>query len=210
MIKIMPLAAHVVATATDPKLVLATWGLVLATFLLFLASIVPAVGQFRDWSNKKKAIASTVIPVLHATRNHMLEIRSGLLSTDYMAQDTVAGIHGLVDRTRRHTAELEDSPGLSLDQRLELYVLLSHLGFLQIRLSVVASGDPNKESVVSIEEQFRQAIIQVQAALLSLDRLDNFFARSRRGTFTDEMIARVEHDNDEAEKQLVDIRRQTS
>jgi hypothetical protein len=104
--------------------------------------------------------------------------------------------------------ELEDLPGLSLNQRLEMFVLLGHLRFTVIHLSVVASGDPHHESKITSEEHLRQAIIEVQASILSLDRLDRMFVKFRQGTFTDEMSARTIKDRDVAEKQLVNIRRE--
>jgi hypothetical protein len=201
------LTVHAAASSTDSQLVMATWGLVLATALLFLSSIVPAIGQFRDWSGKKKAIASTVIPVLHATRSHMEEVRDELLSINYTEQDKIETTYGIMRAIIDQTSELEDLPNLSLDQRLELFVLQNHLRSVSIHLSFTIGEDPELKSSLTPEEQFRRAVVQVQASFLSLDRLDRFFARFRRKTFTDEMTSRGDKDNDVAEKQLVDIRR---
>lgn len=44
----------------EDQLVLATWGLVVATLLLFLfaAGAIPAIAQFREWRERKNSLAS--------------------------------------------------------------------------------------------------------------------------------------------------------
>ena len=68
-----------------------------------------------------------------------------------------------------------------------------------------------KVSVISDEERLRESVVYCQAILLSLDRLEHLFggvSKKYRGrTFTEETFARSSEDYDEAEKQLVDIRR---
>ena len=202
------LAVHAAASATDSQLVMATWGLVLATFLLFLASIVPAVGQFRDWSGKKKSIASTVIPVLHGARRRTEEIRDELLSTDCGQEEKNQLTYDMAINNKNYLSKLDDMPGLTLDQRLEISVFRNHLGIIGARMSFVAYGDPDNESDLSAEEHLRAATISAQAALISLDRLDRLFTRFRKGIYTDLMLSRMNSDEDAAEKQLVDIRRE--
>lgn len=108
--------------------------------------------------------------------------------------------------------KIENREGLSLDQRLEIYILNQQMGVLSFHLSWLYSpGELDEQSIISDEERLRQSIVYCQAALLSLDRLERLFVgvpRKYRGrTFTEEMFARSSQDRVEAEKQLVDIRR---
>jgi hypothetical protein len=114
---------------------------------------------------------------------------------------------------RSDLKKLENHENLSLDQRLEIYVLGSQVVVLRFHLSWLCSpGDPEvEESAVSDEQRLRESIIYCQATLLSLDRLDRLFVGVRKKyhgrTFTEEMLARSSQDFDQAEKKLVDIRR---
>jgi hypothetical protein len=198
----------------ESQLVEATWGLVAATSLLFLASVVPAVGQFISWSNRKKSLASDLIPTLHRIRKRATDMRSALLSlTSPVSSDDIMPIENDASSMRDDLKKIENHENLSLGQRLEIYVLSSQMPTLGFHLSWLYSpGDPDEEqSIISDEERLRQSIIICQAALLSLDRLDRLFAGVRKKyqgrTFTEEMFARNSQDRDEAEKQLVDIRR---
>jgi hypothetical protein len=201
------LAVHAAANSTDSQLIMATWGLVLATFLLFLASIVPAVGQFRDWSGKKKAVASTVIPLLHAARSNTTWLLDELLSTDTSEKENNEHLYNAAVNHSHFYSKLDDIPGLSLDQRLEMTILRRQLGAIGSAMSFVAHGDPDNESDLSAEEHLRRATIFAKATLISMDRADRLFTRFRKGSYADEMMSYFDKDFDEAEKQLVDIRR---
>ena len=198
----------------ESQLVEATWGLVAATSLLFLASVVPAVGQFVSWSNSKKSLASDLIPVLHGMRTRATSMRSQLLSLTWpVSSENIVPLENDANYLRSEFKKLENYENLSLDQRLEIYVLGSQIVVLRFHLSWLCSpGDPEEEeSAISDEQRLRESIIYCQAALLSLDRLDQLFVGVRKKyhgrTFTEEMLARSSQDFDQAEKQLVDIRR---
>ena len=187
----------------ESQLVEATWGLVAATSLLFLASAVPAVGQFVSWSNKKKSLASDLIPVLHVMRTRATNMRSELLSlTSPVSSDEIVSLENDANYMRSDLKKLENHENLSLDQRLEIYVLGSQVVVLRFHLSWLCSpGDPEvEESAVSDEQRLRESIIYCQATLLSLDRLDRLFVGVRKKyhgrTFTQEMLARSSQDFD--------------
>ena len=192
----------------EGQLVTATWGLVAATSLLFLAAAIPAVGEFVRWVTRKKALGATIIPTLHAGRAHLLEIRSMMLESTFSDKDAIELLFAMSVNARRPLGQLEDSEGLSLDQILEFYVLNSQLGVLVSRLSLIIDTE---EAASSPEENYRQSLVSVQAALISLERLDRLLGSTKRKyggrTFTDEYTRRYDVDRDEAEKQLIDLRR---
>lgn len=147
-------------------------------------------------------------------RTRATDMRSALLSlTSPVSPDDIVSIANDASFMRDDLKKIENHEALSLDQRLEIYVLNLQMPSLGFHLSWFYSpGDPGEEqSSISDEERLRRSIICCQAVLLSLDRLDRLFVGVRkkyRGrTFTEEMFARSSHDRDEAEKQLVDIRR---
>ncbi|MEU6573985.1 hypothetical protein [Streptomyces sp. NPDC046805] len=200
----------------EEPLVLATWGLVVATLLLFCAGLVPAVGQFREWRGRKNALASALLPELHGTRTQAIDIRNTLIAMKANAQlEDVAHVYYDVERLCERIEGIQGHAALSIDQRLELYVLKSHLNLLGLQLSLIASEDEELRQMAletaSIEERLRKSLIAAQASLLCLDRVDHLFVEVKKKyggrTFTEEMMARVELDSDSAEKKLVDVRR---
>ncbi|WP_382465490.1 hypothetical protein ACFIN9_18780 [Streptomyces noursei] len=200
----------------EEPIVLATWGLVVATLLLFGAGLVPAVGQFREWRERKKALASALLPELHGTRTQAIDIRNTLIGVKANAQlGGIAHLYYDVERLCERIEGIQGHAGLSIDQRLELYVLNSHFNLLGLQLSLIANEDEEIRNMAledaSIEERLRNSLIAAQAAFLCLDRVDHLFVevKKRYGgrTFTEEMMARVEMDSDGAEKKLVDVRR---
>lgn len=200
----------------DSQLVDATWGLVVATALLFLATSVPAVVQLNERRNQRRALASQLIPSLHGMRSHAAEARSALLKMDSSTSpEEIARVYFEIEPACDQIESLQSHRGLSIDQRLELYVLGGHLQLLGLHLSLLGSEDEELRASVladqSQEEILRKAAIRAQAALVSLDRVDRLFIEVKKKyggrTFTEEMIRRTESDSDIAEKDLVDVRR---
>ncbi|MCX4621434.1 hypothetical protein [Streptomyces albogriseolus] len=201
------------------SLILATWGLVLATLLLFAANLVPALGQFREWRERERSLASVLLPDLHGTRTQATDVRDTLLRLKSDAPlEEITHIYYMVEQLCERAERVQDHVGLSIDQRLELYVLNSHLNLLGLQLSLIASEDENLRQMAledaSIEERLRKSANAAQASIICLDRVDRLFVEVRkkyRGrTFTEEMLQRVELDSDNAEKALVDVRREIS
>ncbi|MGW3497982.1 hypothetical protein [Streptomyces sp. NPDC001020] len=199
----------------DP-IVLATWGLVVATLLLFGAGVIPAVGQFREWRDRKKSLASALLPELHGTRTQATDIRDTLVNLKADAPlKEIAHLYYGVEQLCERVEGIQGHAGLSIDQRLELYVLSSHLNLLGLQLSLIASEDEELRNMAlsesSVEGRLRISAIAAQAALLCLDRVDHLFIEVKKKyggrTFTEEMMARVQADSDNAEKRLVDVRR---
>jgi hypothetical protein len=197
--------------AGDDPLVYATWGLVVATLLLFLAALIPALGQFLDWVNRKKSRESEVIPILHGIRTNIDDIGNRLLLLGPEAPlEDVANIYYDVESLCESTKMLQDRNGLSLSQRLELYVMGSHLNLLGLVLSLIASDNRKWRKMVlketTLEARIRESAIRARAVLLSLDRLDQLFTGVRKRyhgrTFTEEMIARTSGDVDQAKRDL--------
>ena len=96
----------------------------------------------------------------------------------------------------------------------DIYPRLCSCLALRFNLSLLYSPEDPDNSTMSDEGRLRESLIYCQAALRCLDRLDRLFLGVRRKyhgrTFTEEMFARSSQDFDEAEKQLVDIRRGTA
>ncbi|MFE3641887.1 hypothetical protein ACFXOM_12905 [Streptomyces sp. NPDC059169] len=208
------------------QLVLATWGLFVATALLFVVTAIPAIGQFLDWRNKKRALASSMLPVLHGIKNQVSDLRDMLLRLEGNQGDIELydALHSHVEGLCDRVAAVQDEDGVSIEQRLELYVLSSHLNFMGLQLALLSEqggasggdeqgdeqGDTEMADLLSEEERGRRAVASAQASLVSLDRLDRLFAgigrRSKGRTFTEEMMRRVEGDTLQAQKDLVDLR----
>ena len=200
----------------EDQLVLATWGLVLATLLLFIAAAIPAIGQFREWQHRKHALASALLPRLHGTRTQATEIRDFLIEMKADAPlEEITNLFYHVEDLCDRVGEIQDHRGLSIDQRLEVYILGSHLNLLGLQLSLIANEDEEVRQVAlqsaSIEERLRRSLVEAQATLPCLDRIDRLFVEVKRKyggrTFTEEMMARMDADSDSAEKALVDMRR---
>ncbi|MFG2477349.1 hypothetical protein [Streptomyces fagopyri] len=200
----------------EDQLVLATWGLVVATLLLFCAGAVPAIGQFREWQDRKKSLASALLPELHGTRTQATDIRNTLVNLKANSPlEEIAHLYYGVEQLCERVESIQGHAGLSIDQRLELYVLSSHLNLLGLQLSLIANEDEEIQQIAlegsSIEERLRKSAIAAQAVILCLDRVDHLFLEVKKKyggrTFTEEMLTRVQVDFDSAEKALVDVRR---
>lgn len=197
----------------DSALTQVTWGLVIATALVFSASLVPAASQIVDWRNKKRSRASVVVPILHGARTKLEDISSSLSRLDANSSvEEFATVFYDLEPLSEQIKELENRPGLSLDQRLEVIVLSSHLAFLGPDLSMLGSKHAYMRAaaveLMTLEQRITRDVIQVNAALLSLDRLENLFKEVRRRyhgkTFTEEMMARTMKDTDDAERRLAE------
>ncbi|MFF0064193.1 hypothetical protein ACFYRC_22075 [Streptomyces sp. NPDC005279] len=200
----------------EDQLVLATWGLVVATLLLFAAGVIPAIAQFREWRERKNSLASALLPQLHGTRTQTADVRDTLLSLKADApMEEIAHLYYSVERICERIEGIQGHVALSIDQRLELYVLNSHLNLLGLQLSLIGNEDEEIRNMAledaSIEERLRISVIAAEASLLCMDRVDHLFVEVKRKyggrTFTEEMMARVQDDSDSAEKRLVDARR---
>ncbi|MFK0122426.1 hypothetical protein ACIQSP_03835 [Streptomyces nigra] len=201
----------------ENSLILAAWGLVLATLLLFGASLIPALGQFREWRERERSLASILLPELHGTRTHATDLRDTILRLKADAPlDEITHVYYTVEQLCERVERVQSHDGLSIDQRLELYILSSHLNLLGLQISLIANEDENIRRMAledaSIEERLRKSANAVQATIICLDRVDRLFVEVRRKyqgrTFTEEMLQRVELDSDNAEKALVDVRRE--
>lgn len=129
--------------------------------------------------------------------------------------EEIAHLYYSVERICERIEGIQGHVALSIDQRLELYVLNSHLNLLGLQLSLIGNEDEEIRNMAledaSIEERLRISVIAAEASLLCLDRVDHLFVEVKRKyggrTFTEEMVARVQDDSDSAEKRLVDVRR---
>ncbi|MYU11777.1 hypothetical protein GTZ78_13990 [Streptomyces sp. SID8361] len=198
------------------SLIVATWGLVLATLLLFIASLVPALGKVREWREQGRSLASVLLPELHGTRTQVTDVRDTLLRLKADGSlEEVTHTYYVVEQVCERIEGVQRHVGLSIDQRLELYVLSSHLNLLGLQLSLIANEDENIRQMAledaSVEERLRKSVNAAQAAIICLDRVERLFVEVRKKyggrTFTEEMLQRVEVDSDNAEKALVDVRR---
>jgi hypothetical protein len=197
----------------DSPLTQATWGLVIATALVFLASLVPATSQIADRRYRKRTRASEVVPILHGARTKIEDISSSLSRLDANSSvEEFAALYYDLEPLTEQIKELENRPGLSVDQRLEVIVLGSHLNLLGLDLSLLGNRHATLRAMVvenmTLEQRITHDVIQANAALLSLDRLEHLFKEIRRrfhgNTFTEEMIARTMKDTDDAERQLAE------
>ena len=63
----------------DP-VAIATWGLVVATGLLVLASIIPVFNGFQDRRRAREVLAAQVIPNMHLLKSRLIGAKDRILS----------------------------------------------------------------------------------------------------------------------------------
>ena len=192
------------------QLVLATWGLVVATCLLFLTSVIPAIGQFTEWSRRRKALFSDLIPILHGIKARLSRLLTFLIDPsdvpDYSVDDCIYDVKDISKRTQ----ELAARKNLTLSQRIEANVLATHATILFIHFGELTSSRSPEAlgSTISEIERMDRARICTQAALLSLGRLEHLIIgmrRHHRRTFTDEIETRLSRDTYAAEHMLTGV-----
>jgi hypothetical protein len=71
---------------------IATWGLVAATGLLVVASIVPVVNAFQDRRRAREVLAAQVVPTLHLLKGRLIGAQHRLMQAaesgdDYLIED---------------------------------------------------------------------------------------------------------------------------
>jgi hypothetical protein len=193
------------------NVVLATWGLVLVTFLLVLASTVPALIERR---REKERTAASLIPDMHMLRSRLEGTVDVLIDPEMVGEDV------LEDQLSRVDTDLELLGGIlrvrgytSLEFANELYVvrhLLTHAGErLSDALALIEEHD--EESVRRRDAAVSQACREYIAARISLGAAEGLlpkWARTIDGeAFWDRFIRVATRREREAEKLQVDFRR---
>ena len=204
------------ANDTATNLVVATWGLVAATTLLVIATSIPAVKAIIDRIREKKALATRIVPDLHILRDRVDKWANDLLAKE---NPTKAFFEEYVE-VADHDLELlgriaSGSPHFGMEFASEVYVcrhLLTQTMY-ELRRCAKLSEEPLSEKVVKEKSaSLSRATTLYLAAKLSLVRMDELVpAWSQRigeEKFADRFKRLNAEREAEAEKQLVDLRRQ--
>lgn len=197
----------------EEQLVSATWGLVIATFLLVMATTIPFVGDLLRRRDQRGVVASRTVPDLNIVRSRLEDAVERL--------DRPEGLEKMAVTRRRHSCDGElsmlapiiDVRDASLVFTNELFILRHLLTFCSQNLSAAEDmfDVPGPETVRLRDEKLRSVRRSYQAALLTLDAAEATLPK-RHTTIDGERFwdrfARVSDEREnEAAKQLLERER---
>lgn len=204
----------------ENQLIVATWGLVLATFLLVVATAIPALASLAGRREEKRRIASQLIPTLHLMKNRMEAVVEDLLAsydTAISRSDPVQmdKIEFLLDGTRTDLEDLErllsESRDIGLTAVSDLFVANHLVTQAQIELEKVLHPSEQTESgAVKRTESRRRVCRLYQAAIASLTEAESQLPKWSRNISGENFWHRFDRlsreREDVAEKEVVEMR----
>ncbi|MPZ63868.1 MAG: hypothetical protein GEU93_21940 [Propionibacteriales bacterium] len=201
----------------DDQLVVATWGLMVSTALLCIASFIPAFGELRRWRQHK----AILIPTVSSIRGGAERIRDNLLGMEmdgppWPASD-LAALHESLTTIVEQAYALQDSSGLNLKQRVCAHVLSAQADRTALYLDPLTGRNLGRLSRVfrgatpSPDDLQDEAIIACEAIVQACDdmesSLETFFKRKAQRPFSQEIQLRGHDSLQRAERIVEGLRR---
>jgi len=195
----------------EEQLVMATWGLVVATFLLFLAALVPVFEGVMQRRRERRNVAASLIPDMNILRSRLQGHEKRLHNINQVDQEIVSFTLGSNDDELKTLSGLLSSRDIDLLFINEIYVLRHQLTQACIELNAARrlfrEGTNDGESVRKRDEHVRRACRLYGASLLTLSAAEDLvpeWARSVDGEKFWDRFSRLSREREEqAGKQMV-------
>jgi hypothetical protein len=193
----------------EQQLVNATWGLVVATSLLVLATLIPLISGILDRREKRMTIAANVIPDLNILKSRLNAQIGTLKNTKDPSDEVIARVHKSYEKDSKVLAPLFDVRELSMKSLNDLYILRHLIAFadddLHVIMRLLENDTPDRE-------QIRDRWLKIQrsyvAARSSLDAVENALPRKLRNIDGEDFwtrFARVSNERESAAAQAMAI-----
>lgn len=191
----------------DDQIVAATWGLVVVTALLVIATIIPFVGDLLKRRSERAIVASRTVPDINILRSRLEGAVTRLGKTDRLDMRTLEQQEELCDDELRMLAPIIEVRDASLEFTNELFLVRHLLTFTAQSLAkAVALAEANDiESARGRDALVRDARRGYQAALLSLDAAEALLPASQRLIAGERFWDRFARVSDERENQAAAI-----
>lgn len=189
----------------DP-IVSATWGLVIVTALLVVATVIPFVGQLLKRRSERAVVASRVVPDLNILRSRLEGGVKRLGKSESLTKRGLGWQAESCDEELRLLAPIIQVRDASLKFTNETFLVRHLLTFA--RQSIVKAAEladaTEAESIRERDKLIRDARRGYQAALLSLDSAESLLPKSQRLIDGERFWDRFARVSDERENQAAE------
>ncbi|WP_395638371.1 hypothetical protein [Pseudolysinimonas sp.] len=168
--------------ADESAIVGATWGLVVVTALLVVATVIPFVGELLRRRAERAVVASRAVPDMNILRSRIVGAVDRLGSSDATLQRAIEHQEVLCDKELHMLAPIIEVRDASLKFTNELFLVRHLLTFSRQNLEKAAKV-PDTSPAADIRK--RDALVgdarrSYMAALLSLDAAEELLPRRER------------------------------
>jgi hypothetical protein len=201
----------------EHSLVLATYGLVIVTMLLVVATAIPAYQRWSEFRQQHKVVAGQVIPDMNILLSRLDGGVTTLIGKTQLSEDDATTVHKWLREEGEMTAALIDHAyRVSLAFANELYILRHLLTQASIEVQRIIHTYAN-ESGESLHDLHRDATTRLcrlyQAGSITLREAELLLPRENRQidgmSFWDRFYQKSRDREIEAEKMLVDKLRES-
>lgn len=190
----------------DP-VVSASWGLVVVTALLVVATLIPFIGDLLKRRSERAIVASRTVPDMNILRSRLEGAVKRLGKTDSLTKDSIEHqlescdqeLHMLAPIIKVRDASLEFTNDLFLVRHLLTFSSRSLVGAYEL------AERSDADSVRKRDKLIRDARRGYQAALLSLDAAETLLPKSQRLIAGERFWDRFARVSDERENQAAEI-----
>jgi hypothetical protein len=188
----------------EKELVQATWGLVVATALLAIASIVPLIRDTLDRREERRRIGAGLVPDIMILRSRLVGGSNELAASRSWSEQEIK------DRVQWNDEELDiiDSiivqgsrPSLLFVNELYLVRHLLTQAKLRLERSLALTNKTDAEDIKQRDDKLASARIAYAAALASLDAAAQLLPRKARTINGEGFWDRFAHVSDERESE---------
>ena len=184
----------------EQQLVNATWGLVIATSLLVLATLIPLISGILDRREKRMAIAANIVPDLNMLKSRLNGRITTLKNTKDPSSEIVARVHKGYERDSKVLKPLLEVRGLTMKSLNDLYILRHLITFadddLHVIMKLLEDDTPDTEQVRDRWLKIQRSYI---AALASLNAVEKSLPRKLRNVDGEDFWTRFARVSDERE-----------
>lgn len=190
----------------DP-IVAATWGLVVVTALLVVATVVPFVGDLLKRRSERAVIASRAVPDMNILRSRLEAAVERLGKSESLTKDRLEWQAASCDNELRILAPVIEVRDASLKFTNETFLVRHLLTFTVQALTEAAdlADEADAESIRKRDKLVRDARRGYQAALLSLDAAESLLPKSQRLVDGERFWDRFARVSDERENAAAEI-----
>lgn len=190
----------------DP-IVAATWGLVVVTALLVVATIVPFVGELLKRRSERAVVASRAVPDMNILRSRLEGGVERLGESESLTKDRLTRQARSCNAELQMLAPIVEVRDASLKFTNETF-LVRHLLTFTVEALVEAADladAADAESIRKRDKLVRDARRGYQAALLSLDAAESLLPKSQRLIDGERFWDRFARVSDERENAAAEI-----
>jgi hypothetical protein len=185
------------------QLVRATWGLVVATGLLVVATLIPFVGDILARRDRRLRLASQVVPDLNILKSR---VRDATERMTEIVEPSQEDLNFYIQSCRRDLELLDPLIGIrdvNLTAMNELFILRHLLTFARDDLQGIHQflGTDDPKSVRARDETWRRICRRYAASQLTIAAIESSLSRRLRNIGGEDFWTRLRRVSDEREAQ---------